>query len=622
MKKSERGVLTIEASIILTLLTLFILFLFSFARVYRAQNLVSHAAIQAADAMAIESYLRETALQNDAEDVVYLANVISQSSAISKEGLQSFRSADIPSIAKEKFIFAISNTEQKANEKLEYLGVKDGLSGLDFTQSKVDLSKDDVVIAITYTIEMQFPVFGAEEIQVTKAARAKTFGEILFEVTTEPETPGWGTTSGDSKVTHGSNVEITATPNYGYVFVGWSDGSTENPRKVTVTDTQHYVAIFKKDKFGVNLSVNNASYGSTTGSGNYDYLDTATIKAVPNKHYKFLGWDDNGDGVIDVADATRSIIVDKTYNLKACFEPVEYTISVKSNNNSFGTTTVQQGSKSGSSIKAKYGSRVKLIAVSKNSTLYKFSKWSNNSTQSTTEVLVDGNKTYTANFEYNIYTVTFVNSGRTCHTTKVVCGSSIDGSKRYISSSMASNPGRRSGYTFDGWVYNSKKFTSSTRVNGNITVNAKWNKCGHGSKDLVSIHQPYCSDIYSNGHLRYNATLPYREYSCNTCGERFRVTDESLRRHRRMNYKDGSDGDDFWQRCNRRHPDSHYGYCGKYYGKNGRYHTWNGHYHVLCGYCHKEQQGAVWCYVDGALVYYDLHTCAMHGSAGSVNCPF
>ena len=321
MKKREQGILTVEASIVLTLMLLFILFLFSFARVYRAQNLVSHASLQSADAVAMESFLRETALQSDAADVAYLASHITSSDALSEESLESLRSADVPKLVKEKFIAAIASTEVKADEKLRSVGVKDGLSGIDFSECKMDLVNDDVIVAIKYTIEMQFPVFGFDEITVTKAAKAKTFGEILFEVSTAPNNPGWGYTSGDSKVTHGSMVEITATPNYGYKFVGWSDGETENPRKVSVTDTQQYIAIFERDQFGINLGtdivydtavagINHVNYGSVVGAGDYPYESVATITATPDPHYQFVGWDDNGDGAVDNTEATRSITVD------------------------------------------------------------------------------------------------------------------------------------------------------------------------------------------------------------------------------------------------------------------------------------------------------------------------
>ena len=37
---------------------------------------------------------------------------------------------------------------------------------------------------------------------------------------------------------------MTATPNEGFEFTGWSDGNTENPRTVTVTSDTVFTAIF------------------------------------------------------------------------------------------------------------------------------------------------------------------------------------------------------------------------------------------------------------------------------------------------------------------------------------------------------------------------------------------
>jgi len=486
MKKREQGVLSVEASIVLTLMLLFILFLFSFGRVYRAQNLVSHATLQSADAVALESYLRETALQADASDVVYLANQITDSSAISAEGLESLRSANLPKIARQKFIAAIASSEAKADEKLRSMGVKDGLAGIDFSECKMDLGSDDVIIAVTYTIEMQFPVFGYDEITVTKAAKAKTFGEILFEVTTKPNNPGWGSTSGDDRVVHGSTVQITATPNYGYKFVSWDDGNTDNPRTVTVTDAQKYTAIFERDSFGINISkkieynqeykgLNHTDYGSFEGAGNYLYMENAVLTAIPKEpNYQFKGWDLNGDGVIDNTNKSITVTVDKTYdNVRAIFKPATCTVTAKVNNSGYGTAYVQQGSKSGTSIEVEYGSKVQLTATSKDSVKYIFTKWSNNSTQASTAVIVEGASTYEATFISNTYTVTFYNGSTVVHSTNVIRGSSIDGSKAVIGSSMPSNP-TKTGAAFDKWTCNGSTFTSGTVVNSNISVYAGW----------------------------------------------------------------------------------------------------------------------------------------------------
>ena len=114
MKKGERGILTVEASIVLTLCTFFILFLFSFVRVYSAQSLVSHAVLQSSDAVALESYLREQAYSGKEAQIVELANRLNGSGVVSGDSFTSLRSADLPKVAKEKFVYAISDTESFA----------------------------------------------------------------------------------------------------------------------------------------------------------------------------------------------------------------------------------------------------------------------------------------------------------------------------------------------------------------------------------------------------------------------------------------------------------------------------------------------------------------------------
>ncbi|MGM9746328.1 MAG: InlB B-repeat-containing protein, partial [Paludibacteraceae bacterium] len=62
-----------------------------------------------------------------------------------------------------------------------------------------------------------------------------------FTVSTEAEN---GTVTGAGTYAYGTQVELTATPNAGYYFVQWSDGSKDNPRQVTVTGNATYTAEF------------------------------------------------------------------------------------------------------------------------------------------------------------------------------------------------------------------------------------------------------------------------------------------------------------------------------------------------------------------------------------------
>lgn len=401
MKKKESGILTVEASMILSVFVLFVLFLFNFARVYRAQNMVSHAVLQASDAVAMESYLRETAFGGDEADIVQLANRLTSSTTISEESFTSLRSANLPKIAKEKFSTAIANSETNADKVLKNLGVKGGLTGVDFSASQMDLDNNDVILYANYTIELQFPILGMKELSVSKAAKSKTFGEILFALNVIPNNAHYGSVSGGGNYKHGTQVEISASPYYGYIFTGWDTNGDGTPdtgnapqQTITVTGAQTYTAIFKTDKIPVKLSVKSgkgtvesfSADGVSSPSGAYDYLSSVTVTATPDTGYKFVGWsgfwykDENGNGRYDSGEHKESVSwqgeseashsigrLEGTYELKAEFKRNVFTISVQVEGLYQGyTAEVKVYSKSknklGNSLKLEFGSKYDLIA--------------------------------------------------------------------------------------------------------------------------------------------------------------------------------------------------------------------------------------------------------------------
>ena len=488
MLKKEQGVLTVEATIVSMIFVMFVLFLYNFAGVYRAQSLVSHATIEAADAVALESYLREVAFESDPQEVVYLASKLGGSGTLDADSLESLRTADLPRIARDKFVAAIAKNETEADKKLKQLGVKDGLAGIDFSKCHADLDGDNIVVFLDYTIEFQFPVFGAREIRVTKAAKAKTFGEILYSVTTSSNNPQWGNTSGDKRVEYGDYVEISATPNFGYRFVKWDDGNMDNPRRVLVTDVAKYKAIFEPTDIGINLYLKRAhtdtsyrwdeeqEYGAVTGAGEYTYLGTATISATEKEHYNFAGWDDNGDGKVDSTENPRQVVVDKTHNITAIYEAEKYKVTILCKEDNYGKVNYEytkwDGTTSGNSkeLWVEYKHDVKLFAVPEST--YRFDRWENNSSEKVRTVTVLGDTTYVAHFEKDTCKVNFYVNNELYSTQEVVIGSSIAGSSGQTGAKMPDDPKLSKKY-FTGWVANAKEFTSITPVRNTIRVDAQ-----------------------------------------------------------------------------------------------------------------------------------------------------
>ena len=138
----------------------------------------------------------------------------------------------------------------------------------------------------------------------------------MYTITVVSANPAMGTVEGGGTFMEGTVVNISATPLTGYYFIGWSDGNADNPRSITVTANETYVA-----QFGTNpvqtftLTVMcNSSEGSTIGSGTYTAGSTATIAAFPNSGYLFDKWQDN------VTDNPRQVIVTGDMTFVAFFK--------------------------------------------------------------------------------------------------------------------------------------------------------------------------------------------------------------------------------------------------------------------------------------------------------------
>ncbi len=407
MWKNQKGVLTVEASLSLGVFFLVVLFLFNFATVYRAENMVSHATLQTADAVALESYLRETTFEGDNNQVLFWANRLNGSETVSEDAFESLRSADLISIAKEKFTLAIKDTATDADSVLKSLGVERGLNGIDLSQSYVDFTTNDVIIKADYVLNLRFPVFGFRELTVSKAAKAKTAGEILFGLNVIPEQEIMGTTKGSGKYKMGTEVQISATPNYGFDFVCWDDGNTQNPRTVKVANAQTFVAKFERHAFGVNLFISDPAspdgktrgsnaYGKVTstvggnssvGGSEYPYEANVTIAATANPGYTFQSW--SGSKLTDAGlqsvysnSASFQGVVDGVYDVTAVFKPNVYSVSVSTFCEAAkGSIGVRKfgGSLYQSSVSLEYGNAIELKANNING--YTFQGWYKNGKQ-------------------------------------------------------------------------------------------------------------------------------------------------------------------------------------------------------------------------------------------------
>ncbi len=322
--KNNKGILTIEASIVLTFFTMFVLFFLSFGRVYQAQSIVSHAVLQAADSISTESYLRENTTEDLFHDVQFVSNHMYGGDMVSSDSLKSLKKINFAKLAKDKFTAVVAEDATESNIILQSVGVKDGLAGVDFSQSSLKTANDETIIFARYTVELQFPLFGVKEIDLTKAAKVKNLGALTYIVEVLSDNDEHGSTSGTVKVKQNQSTVISANPEWGYKFVKWHDGNNQNPRTISnISSDKKFIAYFEKENYGVKVNYIPNNAGTASGINRaFQLNEIATVTVAPKEGYLFVGWDDDGDGIADSdkKQNSRSIKVDGDMVLTAVFK--------------------------------------------------------------------------------------------------------------------------------------------------------------------------------------------------------------------------------------------------------------------------------------------------------------
>ena len=156
---------------------------------------------------------------------------------------------------------------------------------------------------------------------------------------------------------------MQAIANYGYHFTQWSDGDMNNPRTFVLTQDTSFMAEFDINQYTINGLSENGTLGTVTGGGEYLYLDTVVLTAVPIDHYHFVQWQDGN------TENPRSVVVTGDADYTAMFEIDVYHITVESGDLNMGYVS------GGGDVT--YGQPVTVEATAYSG--YHFSCWSNGS---------------------------------------------------------------------------------------------------------------------------------------------------------------------------------------------------------------------------------------------------
>ena len=198
------------------------------------------------------------------------------------------------------------------------------------------------------------------------------------------------------------DMSLNATPEYGYHFVKWSDGVTDNPRTIELTQDTTFTAEFAKNTYTISTISANPEWGTTAGDTAALYLDEVEISATPNYGYHFVQWSDReyicDDWLGGVCywghwgdyntEPTRTIVVERDSVITATFAKNVYTI----------TKNAAHGTISGNSS-AEYLDYVTLTAVPDYG--YHFTQWSDGLKDNPRIFQITKDTAFTAEFAYD-----------------------------------------------------------------------------------------------------------------------------------------------------------------------------------------------------------------------------
>ena len=219
----------------------------------------------------------------------------------------------------------------------------------------------------------------------------------------------------------GSSVSVSATPDSEYVFIDWSNGSTQNPLSVTVTSNQTLTANFEKRKYPLTMNIVGEGTVSeeiiSAGRTTTEYTSGSTIQltAVPAAEWLFTGW----SGDVSSTENPIELTVNSNQTVTANFEKRKYPLTITIQGE--GTVTEEIISSSKTTTEYNSGSSIRLTAIPSDE--WVFTGWSGSVSSTNNPITVNSNQTVTANFEKRKYPLTITIQGEGTVTEEIISSS-------------------------------------------------------------------------------------------------------------------------------------------------------------------------------------------------------
>ncbi len=239
------------------------------------------------------------------------------------------------------------------------------------------------------------------------------FASDQLTLTTSSGDGGAVSNPGEGSFTYnyGTVVPVTATAEGHYHFVSWTGtavtaGKVAAPASasttVTVDASYTLVANFAMDQLMLTTSSDDGGAVTSPGEGAFTYSSgtVVPVTATAESHYHFVNWTGTAvtaGKVADSASASTTVLMDADYTLQANFAADTYTLTI---NAAHGSVT-----RTPNKVSYAYGQIVILQPTPDDG--YFFAGWSGDltGTGNPATITMDGNKTVTASFSPNPWTL-------------------------------------------------------------------------------------------------------------------------------------------------------------------------------------------------------------------------
>ena len=229
-----------------------------------------------------------------------------------------------------------------------------------------------------------------------------------YEVRVQSSTCG---TAQTYTVDAGAALTVMATAELGYHFVQWEDGSSTNPRTLTVSSDTTLTATFAENSGSTTNKKTILLYGADCQTPmSYEFAEGATIHLIanPTEGYMFTQWSD-GD-----TSNPRTIMVRNDAEFHAEFEryasPAVEMKEIIIGTNDCDTVGV---------YRLPLGVELTLVAQLSDSVCSTFDKWENNTTSPVRTDTITGHASYIASFGKIQYNITAISDDASQGTTVV-----------------------------------------------------------------------------------------------------------------------------------------------------------------------------------------------------------